>query len=94
MPVLTTSSGWQPLATAPKDGSPVWLCDELGDAGGPFPMRWSARGTNFLFQRGVGIWELEGGGMTWTDEYPAGAPTHWAPRSSGMCPTPPWETRH
>ena len=83
-------SAWQPIETAPKDGSPVWLCDKHGDAGGPFPMFWDANRTSF-FQRGFGIWTLDGGGLTWTDEYPEGAPELWAPRTSDICPTPPWE---
>lgn len=84
---------WRPMSSAPKDGSPVWLCDEQGNAGGPFPMRWNPRGTNAFFQpNSVGIWELEGGGLTWTDEDPDGAPTHWAPRTSDKYPVPPWET--
>jgi hypothetical protein len=65
----------------------------MGDAGGPFPMRWDAELTSF-FQRGVGIWVLIGGGLTWTEEHPDGAPTHWAPYTSDTCPTPPWITRH
>jgi hypothetical protein len=37
---------------------------------------------------------LVGGGLTWTEEHPDGAPTHWAPYTSDTCPTPPWITRH
>ena len=86
---------WRPYATAPKDGTPVWLCDKHGDSGGPWPMFWNARGRNELFQPGcVGIWELDGGGMTWTDERPDGAPEWWAPRTSAVCPSPPWERQH
>lgn len=73
---------WQTMATAPRDGTPVWLCDREGEAGGPWPMRWD------------GIWELEGGGMTWTEEHADGAPTHWAPRTSDRWPTPPWIVQH
>lgn len=85
---------WQPISTAPRDGSPVWLCDELGDAGGPFPMFWNPRGRNAFFQPdSFGIWELDGGGLTWTESDPDAGPTHWAPRTSDVCPTPPWETK-
>jgi len=87
------TTAWQPMETAPKDGSPVWLCDEHGDAGGPFPMYWAANGTSWA-QRGVGIWVLDGGGLTWTDEDPEGAPTLWAPRTSELCPAPPWHRQH
>lgn len=83
---------WQPMATAPRDGEPVWLCDRLGNAGGPYPMYWDSDGTNPLFQRGFGIWTLHGGGLTWTDEG-LGAPELWAPRTSNICPAPPWVTQ-
>ncbi len=87
-------SVWQPIKTAPRDGTPVWLCDESGDADGPWPMYYAKDGTNSFFQRGVGIWTLEGGGMTWTEENQEGAPTLWAPRESNACPTPPWKIKH
>jgi hypothetical protein len=80
---------WNPIATAPKDGTPVWLCDGEGDAGGPFPMRWNPNGSSW-FQAGFGVWELEGGGLTWTEDLPDGSPTHWALRTSDLCPSPPW----
>lgn len=83
-------SKWQPMDTAPRDGTPVWLCDKHGDAGGPFPMQWDARAVNPLFQSGPGIWVLLGGGMTWTEQDPDGAPELWAPYQGESCPTPPW----
>ncbi len=43
-----------------------------------FPMRWNPRGHNIVFQRTkVGIWEDDGGGMTWSEEHPDGAPGWW-----------------
>lgn len=88
------TSPWRTMDSAPRDGTPVWLCDRHGDADGPWPMRWNARGANRAFQHGVGIWELLGGGMTWTEERPEGAPELWAPYTSDTCPTPPWIIRH
>lgn len=85
---------WMDIPTAPRDGSPVWLCDKNGDADGPWPMRWDPEATNPIFQSGRGLWVLDGGGMTWTEENPDGAPELWAPRTSNACPTPPWVVRH
>jgi len=82
-PMLRTmlESGYRPYSEMPtemKDGRPVLLGSP--DVGFGFLMRWNPRGYNIVFSREkVGIWELDGGGMTWTDEDPDGAPTHWCP---------------
>lgn len=55
-------------------------------------MRWEAGRTSWV-QRGAGIWVLEGGGLTWTVEDPEAGPSHWAPRTSDVCPAPPWVVR-
>jgi hypothetical protein len=72
-------SEWKPYATLPpemKDGRVVLLS---GEGVGVFPMRWNSRGYNMIFSgEKVGIWELDGGGMTWSDEWPDGAPDLWA----------------
>ena len=68
---------WQPIETAPRDGTTIFLWAK--DAGGPFPMAWEASGFNPLFSKSMGIWVLLGGGLTWTEDDPAGAPTHWRP---------------
>lgn len=70
-------SDWQPMATAPRDGTTILLW--ASDAGGPYEMFWNPHGTNLLVQSGEGIWELNGGGLTWCEERPDGAPTHWMP---------------
>lgn len=93
-PGSEVGTAWRPIGTAPRDGSPVWLCDKHGDADGPWPMRWNATASHPIFQRGLGMWVLEGGGMTWTEEHPDGAPELWAPRTSEVCPTPPWIVSH
>jgi hypothetical protein len=71
--------GYSPYAEMPpdyKDGRLVLLGDP--DVGWDFPMRWNPRGYNIVFSREkVGIWEMDGGGMTWTDEHPGGAPGWW-----------------
>ena len=65
-----------PLPDAALDGRLVLLGSH--DVGWGFPMRWNPRGFNIIFSREkVGIWELDGGGMTWTDEDPDGAPEWW-----------------
>jgi hypothetical protein len=54
------------------------------DVGWTFPMRWNSRGYNIVFSRKkVGIWEMDGGGLTWTDENPDGAPGWWRLPGSG-----------
>lgn len=67
---------WLPIATAPKDGTPVEL---RAEDEGPFRMYWDATASNALVSTHAGIWVLVGGGLTWCDERPEGAPTHWRP---------------
>ena len=76
-------SEWQPIHTAPRDGSLVdltWM-----DNGIPqeiYRMRWLSDAENELFAPGIkGMWVLQGGGMTWTEDNSAGAPTHWRSRT-------------
>ena len=74
---------WQPIETAPKDGTPVtltWM--ENGKPQEIYPgMVWNAFASNPMVQGGKGIWALHGKSgqllMTWSDEDPDGAPTHW-----------------
>ena len=70
--------GFRPYATAPKDGRVILLWAD--GVGGAFPMYWDAKDANILVSTRAGIWVLEGGGLTWCDERPEGAPTHWRPR--------------
>ena len=72
----TIPPGFEPYATAPKDGRLVLLWSK--DIGSILA-RWSDQDGNPLVQSGPGIWVLDGGGMTWSDAHPDGAPTHWAP---------------
>lgn len=73
---------WRPISTAPRDGRLIlltWM--EGGKAQEVWPMRWETDATNWLFAPGVtGMWVLDGGGATWNEADPEGAPTHWAPR--------------
>jgi hypothetical protein len=77
--------GYRPYSEMPaeyKDGRLVLLGDP--DVGWTFPMRWNSRGYNIVFSRKkVGIWEMDGGGLTWTDENPDGAPGWWRLPGSG-----------
>lgn len=66
---------WLPYETAPKDGTMVQL---RAEDEGPFEMYWDADRLGMV-STSKGVWVLRGGGMTWCDELPAGAPTHWAP---------------
>lgn len=77
-PAHLIAAGYRPYADLPpecKDGRLVLL---MGADGCSYPMRWNPRGFNIIFSRSkVGIWELDGGGLTWTDEDPDGAPEWW-----------------
>jgi len=72
---------WQPIESAPKDGSVIWVMHEEC---GQFPMSWNSAGSNHLFAPGdIGIWEMADQSMTWRDgEY---GPSYWKPFN----PTPP-----
>lgn len=69
----------RPIETAPKDGTIVMVG---ADDEGPYPMYWDAEFFNALVSTKPGIWVLEGGGLTWCDERPDGAPTYWFPRTN------------
>jgi hypothetical protein len=76
---------WQPIETAPKDGTVVeltWL--ENGKPQEIWPMQWAHIQRNGLFPGKVGMWTLPNGGATWNDDDPDGAPTHWRPARSAQ----------
>lgn len=79
------SRPWQPIETAPKDGTVIELT-ALEDNGQPFeiwPMQWMAIQRNGLFPCVVGMWTAPDGSHTW-NEHPTlgGGPTHWRPATS------------
>ncbi len=64
----------RPIEMVPRDGTVVIVSDP--DAGA-FPMRWNTSGTNGLLPGVRGLWEMLGGGLTWSEDDGAG-PTSWA----------------
>ena len=74
------SSEWQPIETAPKDGTLIrigWKFPEDAEMQEWFVMRWGHIQKNGLFPNAVGMWVAPDASMTWNDEDKDGAPTHW-----------------
>jgi hypothetical protein len=69
----TLGGTWHDIATAPRDGTEVWV---LHEDCGAFPMRWNPSGFNPLVSTEHGIWEAPNGGFTWSEENDGG-PSHW-----------------
>jgi len=73
-----SEADWQTMESAPKDGTLIeltWM--EKGEPQDTWPMRWMHIMKNGLFPGKVGFWTTPCGSLTWNDENPAGAPTHW-----------------
>src|SRR5437762_1330141 len=81
---------WQPIETAPKDGTIIrltWMDNDHPQE--IWPMQWAHIMRNGLFPGKVGMWTTPDGSLTWNDSDPNGAPTHWMPLSN-----PPKGTSH
>lgn len=76
---MSATGGWQPIETAPRDGTTilVWADGETSDG---HLMRWRPEGFNPLVSLKAGLWEHPTGGYTWSEDRDAG-PTHWRPLS-------------
>jgi hypothetical protein len=71
---------WQPIETAPKDGTIVVLTRFAdNNALDQFAMQWAHIQRNGLFPGKVGMWTAPNGSFTWNDDDPLYAPTHWMP---------------
>lgn len=72
------TGGWRPIATAPRDGTTIWVMHE--DVGA-FAMRWGDKTSNPFFSGETGMWEAPGE-FTWSEnshyEDDCG-PSHWKP---------------
>jgi len=73
-------AGWLSIADhpPPKDGTVILL--SWFDNGRPqewFAMQWGHIKRNGLFPGKVGMWMTPDGSLTWADDDPHGAPTHW-----------------
>jgi hypothetical protein len=70
-----TQMQWQPIETAPRDGTLIEVHDP--DVGGA-PMRWNPEGFNPLVSKKPGIWETSDKSLTWCEDDGYG-PTMWRP---------------
>lgn len=74
-----TDDDFRPIDTAPRDGT---LIDVHHPGCGTFAMRWNPFGFHMIFSTSPGLWESEGGNVTWTEDGGAG-PTMWRPYKPG-----------
>jgi hypothetical protein len=63
---MRDDAGWQPIATAPNDGSMVDLWTKIGD--------YSGRATNYFWSKKLRLWRYQHGG-----EILPNYVTHWMP---------------
>lgn len=75
---------WQPISTAPKDGTIIQLAWFGGGiikelhAEELHAMKWGSTQRNSLFPDKVGMWVSPKYELTWCDDG-EGGPTHWMP---------------
>ena len=72
-------STWQPIETAPKDGTKIcltWM--EGGNPQEQWIMQWDHGRINALIPGITGFWVTPCGSITWVANG-EGAPTHWRP---------------
>ncbi len=71
---------WQPIETAPRDGTEVLLTwmEADGQPQDIARLAWDPERENALFPGVVGMWACPSGNFTWNEAGGYG-PTHWAP---------------
>ena len=67
---------WQPIETAPKDGTVIILADD--EMENVVEMRWDATMANGLYPEFKGFWTAPDRSMTW-DHRSGFGPTKWQP---------------
>jgi hypothetical protein len=73
---------WQPIETAPKDGTVVlltWMDGLTHQPAEIWPMQWGHIQRNGLFPERTGMWVSPDGSVTWNGSADDFGPTHWMP---------------
>jgi Lar family restriction alleviation protein len=71
--LATEAERWQPIETAPKDGTPVLVCRDMGN-----PWGWVRGWSRWVDVRGISGW-LSHGMFDVPGDLGLGNPTHWQP---------------
>ena len=69
---------WHTIDSAPRDGTIIdltWMENDLPQE--IWPMQWGHIQRNGLFPDVVGMWVAPDWSVTWNEDDPSGAPTHW-----------------
>jgi len=80
VPEVAQPVAWQPIETAPRDGTEIRLgFMEDGEIAQTADMQWSHIQRNGMVPGVVGMWVCPGANFTWSEEPAEFGPTHWQP---------------